>query len=213
MNSGGGGGGRRRRGGNRPAAKGAVVGISPSDGSILWRYEGWQCGIPIPHPTPIGDDRLFVTGGYGAGAAIIRIKRAGQGFAAEELTKIPDWRGQIHQPILYEGKLYCDGNGKSPQKDGIVCMNLDGTFRWRSQDVQGSPRYDRGGLLLADRLIYAVDADGFLRLAEANPDGYKELASVQLLGGHEIWAPLALSDGRLIVRDQKQMKCLDVRVQ
>jgi len=66
-------------------------------------------------------------------------------------------------------------------------------------------------LLLADGLLYVVDADGFLRLVEPSPDVYKELASVQLLGGHEIWAPLALSDGKLVIRDQKQMLCLDVR--
>ncbi len=29
--------------------------------------------------------------------------------------------------------------------------------------------------------------------------------------GSDIWGPLALSDGRLVVRDQKSMKCLDLR--
>jgi hypothetical protein len=27
----------------------------------------------------------------------------------------------------------------------------------------------------------------------------------------EIWAPLALVDGKLLIRDQTQMKCLQVR--
>jgi hypothetical protein len=37
------------------------------------------------------------------------------------------------------------------------------------------------------------------------------VASAKLLAGKEIWAPIALSEGRLIIRDQTQMKCLDLR--
>ena len=201
-------GGRRRQ--RRPGASGNVVGVSPEDGTVLWRYDGWQCNIPIPYPTSVGDGRLFVTGGYGAGAVMIRVKRVDGIYAVEELFRVPEWYGQIQQPILYKGHLFCDGNGKS-KKDGVVCLALDGTFRWRSRDVPGAPNYDRGGLLLADGLLYVVDAGGFLRLLEADPAEYRELACVRLLGGREIWAPLALSDGKLIIRDQKQMKCLDVR--
>lgn len=32
-----------------------------------------------------------------------------------------------------------------------------------------------------------------------------------ILGGQEIWAPMALSDGKLLIRDQSRMKCLDVK--
>jgi hypothetical protein len=53
---------------------------------------------------------------------------------------------------------------------------------------------------------------GDLRLLEATPAGYKELACApKLLGGLEIWAPMALSGGKLLIRDQQQLKCLDVR--
>jgi hypothetical protein len=54
---------------------------------------------------------------------------------------------------------------------------------------------------------------GELFLAEASPDGYRQLAKAKVLDGEngEVWAPMALADGRLIVRDQHKMKCLDVR--
>jgi hypothetical protein len=52
---------------------------------------------------------------------------------------------------------------------------------------------------------------GVLRLLEASTAGYKELASAQVLTGPEVWAPMALSDGKLVVRDLKQMVALDVR--
>ena len=33
----------------------------------------------------------------------------------------------------------------------------------------------------------------------------------KVLGGKEIWGPLALADGKLVIRDQTQIKCVDLR--
>jgi outer membrane protein assembly factor BamB len=52
---------------------------------------------------------------------------------------------------------------------------------------------------------------GMLRLLEASTTGYKELASAQVLGGHDVWGPLALSDGKLVIRDLTKMVCLDLK--
>ena len=89
---------------------------------------------------------------------------------------------------------------------------LGGKRKWRTRDVEGAPKFDRGGLLLADGMIFAVDAKGSLRLIDPSPEGYKELAAALLLQGKENWAPLALSEGKLLIRDHTMMKCLDVLV-
>ena len=39
----------------------------------------------------------------------------------------------------------------------------------------------------------------------------KELTKAKLLDTNTCWAPLALSDGKLFIRDQKQMKCVAVK--
>ncbi|MDQ1258032.1 MAG: PQQ-binding-like beta-propeller repeat protein, partial [Candidatus Hydrogenedentes bacterium] len=52
---------------------GAVGGFSLEDGKPLWAYYGWHCYIPIPFPTVLPGDRIFITGGYGAGSAMIQI--------------------------------------------------------------------------------------------------------------------------------------------
>ena len=49
-----------------------------------------------------------------------------------------------------------------------------------------------------------------LRLIEANTKQYKELASAQILEGEDVWGPLALSNGKLVIRDMSQMVCLQV---
>jgi hypothetical protein len=48
-------------------------------------------------------------------------------------------------------------------------------------------------------------------LIEAATTAYNELASAQVLAGPEVWAPMALADGKLVLRDLSRMVCLDVR--
>ena len=50
-------------------------------------------------------------------------------------------------------------------------------------------------------------------LIEPSPDRYRELARVRLFPDvtGEPWAPLALSNGKLLIRDGKQMVCVDLR--
>jgi len=50
-----------------------------------------------------------------------------------------------------------------------------------------------------------------LHLIEPDPSGYKELAKAKLLDTDEFWGPLALVDGKLLIRDQKEMRCVVVR--
>ena len=126
-----------------------------------------------------------------------------------------------HDPTanpLYK-HLYVISNGQE-RREGLMCLSLDGKVLWHttnskfvSKAVPGLPNFDVGNLLLADGMLFILDGKtGDLRLVEPNPQGYKELAVMSaVLSGKQIWAPMALADGRLIIRDQTQMKCLDVR--
>ncbi len=61
-----------------------------------------------------------------------------------------------------------------------------------------------------------------LYLIEPDPSGFKPLASTELLTagepddpmaarfGTQNWAPIALADGKLLVRDQARMLCVKV---
>jgi outer membrane protein assembly factor BamB len=93
----------------------------------------------------------------------------------------------------------------------MVCLDLDGNVKWKTG--RSPVVFDKGGFILADGLILSVNGtdDGMVYLIEPSPDGFKPLASAKMLETRESWGPLALSDGKLIIRDQKQMKCLVVR--
>jgi hypothetical protein len=88
-------------------------------------------------------------------------------------------------------------------------MSVDGKLKWKTGR---SPAFDKGGFILADDLIFSVDGrEGILYIIEPNPEGFKKLAGVDLLDTRECWGPLSLSGGKLLIRDQKQMKCVAVR--
>ncbi|HNV21818.1 MAG: PQQ-binding-like beta-propeller repeat protein [Candidatus Hydrogenedentes bacterium] len=193
------------------AAYGQTAGISLENGSILWAYDGFQCQIPIPYPTPLSGDRLFITGGYDAGSAMIQIKREGDGFGVTELFRTDECGSQIHQPLVYDGHLYAHSNTNS-RTDGMICMTLDGQLKWRTRDSRDLPQFERGNLLLADGMIISLDGKtGMLHLIEPSPEGYKELARAKIFDGNKMWSPMALSQGRLLLRDQETMKCLDLK--
>ncbi len=74
--------------------------------------------------------------------------------------------------------------------------------------------FDSGGYLVADGLLYVVHGrTGEVWLVEATPEAFTPLARAKVLEGRgrDIWAPPALSEGQLLVRDQNELKCLDVR--
>jgi len=196
-----------------PDKPGLIMGYDAAGGSLLWTHAGWNCAIPIPCAMSPADDLVFVAGGYNAGVIMLKLARKNNLWSVSEVFKTTDSRSQLHPPIAYEDHLYIESNDKGVA-DGLMCLTLDGKIKWQTgKSDRKHPDFNWGGMLLADGMIYIVDGKkGDLRLVEPTPDGYKELAKVQkILGGKEIWAPPALSNGRLLIRDQSKMLCLDVR--
>ena len=88
-------------------------------------------------------------------------------------------------------------------------MDLNGTIKWKTKK---NPLFERGGFILADDMLISVDGNkGYLYLIDPSPAGFRPLAKAKLLDTKTCWAPLALSDGKLLIRDQKQLKCVHLR--
>ena len=90
-----------------------------------------------------------------------------------------------------------------------MCLSLDGKVMWKTGR---RPLFDKGGFILVDGLFLSVDGHrGWLYLIEPSPEGFKEISKAKILDTQTCWGPLALSDGKLIIRDQKQMKCVLIK--
>jgi outer membrane protein assembly factor BamB len=186
---------------------GKVVGINPLTGKILWDYTNWQCRIPVPSAVDAGEGRMLITGGYEAGSAMIKVEKKADGsFGVTELYKNVEFGAHTLPPILYDGYFYAHYS-TNERKDGMVCMSIDGQIKWTTGR---SPSFDKGSMILADGLLLSTDGRGMLYLIEPDPTAFKPLATTELLEGNQNWAPLALADGKLLIRDQNQLKCVNV---
>jgi len=184
---------------------GGVVGVSAMDGRLLWQYTDWRISIAnVPTPVVMDDERVFFSGGYNSGSMMLAVKPIGGGYVPEVLFRLgPKVFGSDQQtPVHYEGYLY----GVRP--DGqLVCLDPDGQIRWTSSSAH---KFGLGPYTIINGLIYVMNDEGHLTVAEATHEGYRPLTSAQVLRGHESWGPMAVAAGRLIVRDLTRMVCLDI---
>lgn len=184
---------------------GGTVGISAKDGSLLWETTDWTIPTAIvPTPVDIGDGRIFLSGGYGAGSLMLRVSQAGGKWSAASLYRTPStvFGSDQQTPIYYKGYIY----GVIPGEQ-LACIDLDGHTRWTSGE---SHRYGLGPYLIADGRIYILDDHGTLSMVDASPDGFHLLASAAILPGPEAWGPLALIGTKLLARDLTHLVCVDV---
>lgn len=202
------------RGENQSGGK--VVGMDPISGKILWEYTNWQCIIPAPSAYEAGDGKVLIVGGYEAGAAMIQVDKQADGrYEVSELYKNVDFGAHTKPPLHYEGHFYAQYS-TNRRRDGLVCMSMDGELMWKTGR---EPAFNKGSLILAEGLIFATDGDKTLYLIEPDPSGFKALASADVLKivevaepryGNQNWAPIALADGKLLIRDQSQIVCVQV---
>ena len=210
-------------GGGGEIKMGNVVGIEPLTGKILWPYTNWHCHVAVPSAVDAGNNRILVVGGYELGAVMIRVEKQADGsYDTTELFTTKEFGEQTKPPVMYQGYFYGEF-GTNDRHDGMVCMGRDGQILWKTKR---SPDFNKGSMILADGLLLASDGARSLYLVEPSPSGYKQLASAELFpegvagpenditsrvgGRNQNWAPLALADGKLLVRDQSHLKCVKV---
>jgi len=185
---------------------GGVAGVAADDGSLLWDTTAWRISMATcPSPVPIGDGRIFLSGGYNAGAMMLGLREDGQGLATEVLYRLDakQFGSEQQTPVLFDGHLY----GIRQRDKQLVCLDLDGNEIWNS----GRDKFGASPYMIADGLLLALDDDGVLTVAEATAEAYRPLATAELIeNGQHAWGPMALVAGRLIVRDMTRMVCVDI---
>ncbi|MCX7799908.1 MAG: PQQ-like beta-propeller repeat protein [Fimbriimonadales bacterium] len=186
-------------------ASGGVVGVRAKDGSLLWMDPTWVINTAtVPTPVPIGDGRFFLTGGYNAGAMMLRVERQDGAWRTRTLFRLPpsEFGSDQQTPVLYEGHLY----GVAPGGQ-MKCLDLNGKVLWASGSQR---RFGLGAYAVADGKIFALNDRGELTMLEASPKGYRELATARVLQGPDAWGPMAFASGLLVTRDQNEMVCLNL---
>ena len=176
-----------------------LVSVAPADGQIYWTYP-WTDTINITTPILIPDDRIYISAAYDKGAAMLAMRMAQDTVGVEELWQSRGMKNWINSSILYEDHLYGFDNSI------FKCIAVEsGAEKWKTRG------FKRGSLVLAGDHLVVLGEGGELALVEATPLEYREQALVQILEG-KCWTSPTLVDGRLYLRNEEELLCLDLQV-
>jgi outer membrane protein assembly factor BamB len=182
-----------------------VVGVAADTGELLFKTDMWKIRIAnVPSPVDLGEGRIFFSGGYNAGSMFARLyDNEGSIDIKPVLSLEADTFGSAQQtPVFFDGYIY----GVRP--DGqLVCLDTSGRVIWTSS---GNEKFGLGPYMVINSNLYLMNDSGVVTIAAAQPSGYQMLARAKLLEGPDSWAPMAVADGRLLLRDLNRMVCVDI---
>jgi outer membrane protein assembly factor BamB len=177
-----------------------AMGLAIEDGTLLWEYP-WTTmyNVNAAQPIVVDESRVFVSSGYGKGAALVEVTRAGGRFEARTVWENIGMKNRFSSSVLHEGVVY----GLDEGILGAVDV-MTGERHWKAG------RYGHGQVLLASGHLLVLTEDGDLALVRATPARHEEVSRVSSLRG-KTWNVPALADGRLFVRNTAEMAAYDLR--
>jgi outer membrane protein assembly factor BamB len=177
-----------------------LISVSPADGSLYWQYE-WKTDYFVNAAVPlmVAEDKVFISTNYDHGGAVLKINVANGKPSIEEVWMNKSMRNHFNTSVYSKGNIYGFDNAL------LKCIDANtGEEKWKKSG------FGKGSLLLADGHLIVLSERGQLLLIEAKPEAYTEKASANVLDG-KCWTMPTLVDGKLYVRNQKQIACLNVK--
>ncbi|MEO2035819.1 MAG: PQQ-binding-like beta-propeller repeat protein [Planctomycetaceae bacterium] len=190
----------------------SVMGISPVSGEPLWQYPfvtDYDCNIAAP--IQVNDSSLLISAGENHGAVLLTVTQSDDGWSVNEtwasLGKRSVLRAEWQTPVLLDGHVFgLDNVGAAGPITNLVCINaLSGEAVWSKK------RFGKSNLTLGDGKLFISTVDGELVIVEATAEGFRETARARVLGMTR-QAPV-IANGRLYLRDDREIVCIDVRAQ
>ncbi len=172
----------------------------PASGEVLADYQWVDGKWPIAaQPTVIGEDRVFLTAGYGMGCVMLQFKAGADGkLSVVELWKNNKLKAQFNSVSVRDGHLYGLDDGS------LACLDIiTGTRKWKEG------RFGSGQSLLVDDLLIVQSEQGPVVLAEATTDGYHELGRIAALSS-KTWTHPMLAGRYLLVRNDQEAVCYEL---
>lgn len=199
------------------SAIGGACGIAAEGrdaGKILWSTSEWRKNVVAPSPIGLPDGKIFLTAGYGAGSMVLQLVPDGDGFAAQVVQEYSPREGlacEQQTPVIHDGHLLgILPKDAGPKRNEMVCVHPDDFTEivWSSGQTV---RFGLGPYMIADDKMFILNDDGTLVIARTSSISYQELDRYRIIGnGADAWAPLAIADGYMVLRDSETMVCIDL---
>ncbi len=180
-----------------------------SNGKRLWQFPyrtGYDCNIATPLAI---DGKVFISAGENHGSTLLDLKPSGTGFKPsvvwDSTGRNSVLRTEWQTAILLGGHLYAyDNVGGAGPITHLTCVNAK-----TGERVWQEARFGKGNAIAADGKFFATTMKGELLMMKASPEGLTELGRKEVIGMTR-QAP-SLANGRLYVRDDKDIVCFDVK--
>jgi outer membrane protein assembly factor BamB len=176
-----------------------VVAYDPIDGRELWGF-AWpghsNSDASCSQPRVLDDGQIFLSKGYGIGAALFAAGAGGEQPVFEAVWRQPGMlKTKFTNVVIHEGHAY----GLS---DGILeCVRLaDGERRWKKG------RYGQGQVLRVGGFLLVQSEAGDIVLVECEPTKLVERARLAALSS-QTWNNPCVTGDRLLVRNAEEAAC------
>jgi outer membrane protein assembly factor BamB len=199
-------------------AIGGVCGVSAegSDiGRLLWKTLEWSPATTAASPLQLGNDEIAVFGSYGAGGARIRINYDGTSFSAQliEKHKASDGLSSDQQTPVITGeyiRTLMPENAGALKKQ-LVCYSVSDLLKpiWTSGK---DTRFGRGlgPYIVSGNKLFVLDDDANLFLYKLAGPNASLVSKCRIIEGIEAWGPMAIAGRYLILRDSRNLVCVDI---
>jgi len=180
-----------------------ALGLTVENGSVLWEYP-WSTfsGINVSQPIPFthnGRDRIFLSAGYGHGAAVFELTPNGNRFQTKTIWENQRMKNKFTSSVLHNGHIY------GLDESILASINAEtGEQNWKGG------RYGYGQIILAGDHLIVLTEDGDVVLVAATPARHEELARFSAIEG-KTWNHPVIADGKLLVRNIQEMAAFAIR--
>ena len=176
-----------------------LVAVEPQRGQVLWKHP-WTTSHDVNAATPvfISPNRFFISSGYGTGGSVVEVTSTDGGYQVAEVWRNKEMENHFATSIYYQGHLYGFDNSI------LKCLDAEtGAEQWKTRG------YGKGTLIVADGHLVILGERGNLGIAAATPEGFAEKAQTWVFNS-KCWTVPSLADGRLYLRDESEIVCLEV---
>ena len=213
-----------------------LVSLDPETGRVRFKY--WfrsrvHESVNAARPVVIGD-RVFLSAAYETGMTLLKIQPDGEGYEVvwrDKRGMSTHWSTAIHR----DGCLY-GFSGRHENEAMLQCVDLEtGKLEWETNGYEGNledleqdplsgqikhaktgkiipwPFYGRGSATYAEGRYFILGERGTLALATLSRDKWTEISRTSFPKlKYPMWASPVLSRGRLYLRSEDWLTCLDV---
>jgi len=193
-----------------------LVSLKSADGTVWWRFP-FRDLLLESSITPMSMGDLLVASSITQGSIGLRLENKENHPAAALLWKNPALTSYFSTPVAVGKEHFYMVTGTNPlsalnplaKKKSEATLNCveaaTGKVLWRRLGVG---QYHASLLRTGDNKLLMLEEAGDLVLLSPDPKEYRELARAKVCG--HSWAHPALADGRLFLRDDKKLYCLQM---